>query len=83
MKKLLLLSLLFVSFLINAQTLYWVGGSGNWSDSQHWSLVSGGSPSGVVPNSNTHIIFDDNSTTAPAIIHTTASIEISSIDLCQ
>ena len=61
MKKLILLSLLFVSFFVNAQTLYWVGGSGYWNDSQHWSTVSGGATSGITPNSNSSIVFDDNS----------------------
>jgi gliding motility-associated-like protein len=81
MKKLILLSFLFVSFFVNAQTLYWVGGSGYWNDGQHWSMVSGGNPSGIIPNLNSHIIFDDNSAASSAIIHTTASIEISSIDV--
>ncbi len=61
MKKLILLLLFFISFFVNAQTLYWVGGSGYWSDSHHWSTVSGGPTSGTVPNANTAIVFDDNS----------------------
>ena len=64
MKKLLILSLFFVSFFVNAQTLYWVGGSGYWNDSNHWSTVSGGTSSGITPNSNSSIVFDDNSSSA-------------------
>lgn len=61
MKKLILLSFLFVSFFVNAQTLYWVGGSGYWNDINHWSTVSGGTSSGISPNANTSVVFDDNS----------------------
>ncbi len=58
----LLFILLFSSFLgLNAQTLYWVGGSGNFNDGQHWSLTSGGVSSGKIPNSSSDVIFDDNS----------------------
>jgi gliding motility-associated-like protein len=81
MKKILLLSLLFVSFFVNAQTLYWVGGSGYWNDINHWSTVSGGYPSGVVPNPNTHVIFDDNSGALSSIIHATESVNIASVDV--
>ena len=81
MKKLILLSLLFVSFFVNSQTLYWVGGSGYWNDINHWSAISGGSASGVIPNSSTHVIFDDNSGAASSIIHATESVNIASIDV--
>ncbi|MDL2303057.1 hypothetical protein LJC28_01540 [Dysgonomonas sp. OttesenSCG-928-D17] len=49
------------------QTMYWIGGSGNWNDLSHWSFNSGkldgtvaGQPSSV-PTSNTNVIFDGNS----------------------
>lgn len=41
--------------------LYWVGGNGNWSDPNHWSLSSGGTPSNVTPGPSYKLIFDDNS----------------------
>jgi hypothetical protein len=41
--------------------LYWVGGTGNWSDSNHWSLTSGGAPSGCIPSPDSDVIFDNNS----------------------
>src|ERR1700752_3081012 len=44
-----------------AQTLYWVGGSGNFNDPNHWSLVSGGKNSAIVPNASTDVVFDDKS----------------------
>ena len=81
MKKIILLLILFSSCIINSQTLYWVGGSGNWSDANHWSLVSGGASSGIVPTPSTHLIFDDNSTASDAEIEAIQSIEVSSIDV--
>jgi HYR domain/Secretion system C-terminal sorting domain len=43
--------------------MYWVGGSGNWSDPNHWSLSSGG-PAGVcIPGPTDNVNFDANSFT--------------------
>ncbi len=46
--------------------IYWIGGSGKWSDLSHWATTSGGSirPS-AIPGSNDNVIFDDKSFTAP------------------
>lgn len=44
-----------------ARTLYWVGGTGNWSDTARWSLESGGTGGQVVPTSVDDVIFDANS----------------------
>jgi len=41
--------------------LYWVGGTGNWDDSLHWSTVSGGPGGACVPNVNDNVFFDANS----------------------
>lgn len=43
------------------RTLYWVGGGGNWSDSQHWSLTSGGTPGECMPTLFDDVFFDANS----------------------
>lgn len=43
------------------QTLYWVGGQGNWHDGNHWSYVSGGAPAGCIPDLNTNAVIDDMS----------------------
>ncbi|MBI5218085.1 MAG: hypothetical protein HY958_04065, partial [Bacteroidia bacterium] len=48
-------------------TLYWVGGTGNWSDPDHWSTSSGGLyPSGntCVPSDVDNVFFDANSFSA-------------------
>jgi gliding motility-associated-like protein len=43
------------------ETLYWVGGGGNWSNPLNWSFVSGGTGSGCIPSIVDHVIFDENS----------------------
>ena len=56
---------LLISFIIfsslSSQTLYWVGGSGNFNDSRHRSLSSNGPTANFVPNGSTDVVFDDNS----------------------
>ncbi|MEZ4939685.1 MAG: choice-of-anchor D domain-containing protein [Saprospiraceae bacterium] len=44
-------------------TYYWVGGTGNWNDLNHWSLTSGGAPSGCLPTDQDDVVFDVNSFT--------------------
>jgi len=41
--------------------LYWVGGTGNWSDVNHWAFTSGGPGGACLPNARTNVIFDVNS----------------------
>lgn len=40
---------------------YWVGGSGNWSDTARWSASSGGAGGASVPTSADNVIFDAGS----------------------
>jgi gliding motility-associated-like protein len=48
-----------------AATYYWVGGSGNWSDINHWVTTSGGSVNyTLVPTAFDDVVFDQNSFTA-------------------
>lgn len=44
-----------------ASTLYWIGGTGEWSDGNHWSYTSGGTPSGCVPRLHDQAVLDINS----------------------
>ena len=46
---------------IASRNLYWVGGTGNWSDGSHWSLASGGTSSGCPANAADNVFFDANS----------------------
>lgn len=43
------------------RTLYWVGNGGEWSDSSHWSLSSGGAGGIDGPTPQDNAIFDANS----------------------
>jgi trimeric autotransporter adhesin len=42
-------------------TRYWVGGTGNWSDTNHWSTTSGGAGGADLPRSHDDVVFDANS----------------------
>ena len=60
-KVLVLLFFVFcISFIARGQgtDFYWVNGSGNWSDTLHWS-----SPSGGLPDSTDNVYFDKDSFT--------------------
>lgn len=46
------------------RTLYWVGGTGRWSDPTHWALQSGGASGICVPNQLDDVVFDSQSFTA-------------------
>ncbi|MEO6884517.1 MAG: gliding motility-associated C-terminal domain-containing protein [Bacteroidia bacterium] len=63
MKKHILSALLFFSFLFSsyAGNLYWIGGSGSWTDASHWSATSGGIHGFFVPTANDNVFFDKNS----------------------
>jgi gliding motility-associated-like protein len=41
--------------------LFWVGGTGDWNDQMHWSLISGGPAGECVPTPYDTVIFDQNS----------------------
>ncbi|MBE0641015.1 MAG: hypothetical protein IH599_03200, partial [Bacteroidales bacterium] len=40
---------------------YWINGTGEWSDSSHWSTSSGGLPVNCLPSPVDNVIFDNNS----------------------
>jgi hypothetical protein len=42
---------------------YWVGNTGYWNDTAHWSLTSGGTGGAPVPTANNDVYFDSNSFT--------------------
>lgn len=58
-----------------AQNRFWVGNSGNWSDTAHWSETSGGTGGASVPTSVNSVYFnaDSFSTTSVVTIDTTAN----------
>src|SRR5690554_1860689 len=63
MKKILSILCFFLISItaFSQQTMYWIGGPGNWDDVSHWSFQSGTQgpiqPSSI-PTANTHVIFD-------------------------
>ncbi len=60
-----LLFLLISNFSFGAD-YYWVGGSGNWSDINHWVTTSGGTTNYLqVPTPSDDVFFDANSFTGP------------------
>lgn len=61
---LLTATLLFIAITLSAQTYYWVGNSGNWSDLAHWATTSGGATfHNTLPGPENDVIFDANSFT--------------------
>ncbi len=62
---LLLFSALFSSTSLSSQELYWVNGSGSWSDSTHWSQESGGQGGAGIPGPNVDVHFDQHSFGSP------------------
>jgi len=50
-----------------ANTFYWVGGIGSWSDARHWSHTSGGASGAGVPSSADDVYFDANSFDYPGL----------------
>lgn len=57
---------------------YWVGGTGNWNNPNHWSYTSGGTP-GVcpLPTRFDNVFFDVNSFSAPnQIVYANVTIQV-------
>lgn len=79
-RKLLLFLTIFLSLVIKSQTLYWVGGSGNFNDGGHWSLTSGGSAASIRPNLNTDLVFDDQSSSGVFIVNIVGANQFKSLN---
>lgn len=63
------LHFLFGLILLATNTLladnrYWVGGTGAWNESTHWSATSGGQGGASIPSMNDDVIFDQHSFSA-------------------
>lgn len=54
---------------------HWVLGTGNWSDTGHWSASSGGASGASVPTSSDNAIFDSNSGGGTATVNAGATRE--------
>lgn len=45
---------------------YWVGGSGTWNNTAHWSSVSGGKGGATIPTTRDNVFIDNHSFLAPS-----------------
>lgn len=46
---------------------YWVGGSGNWNDTNHWSATYMGTPGASVPGAADNAYFPENTTSGATV----------------
>ena len=60
-RYLLLFTFLLIGTFVYSAQLYWIGGSGNWSNPANWSTSTGGSSGSVLPTANDNVVFDLNS----------------------
>ncbi|MFT5182910.1 MAG: gliding motility-associated-like protein [Flavobacteriales bacterium] len=61
--------LLGFTLVSQAQTRFWIGNSGDWHDSSHWSETSGGDGGASIPNAQSNVVFDSNSFSSSGEIH--------------
>ena len=69
---LVLLLLIFTSLSesVYSSDYYWVGGSGDWSDINHWATTSGGTTNHIqTPTSNDNVFFDANSFSSSSTVN--------------
>lgn len=58
---------------------YWVGGTGSWSDTNHWSLSSGGASGAAVPVNTDWVVIDSGSDVAAADFVVTVDVSTASL----
>ena len=68
------LSLLLYATAVQSADRYWVGGTGSWDQTSHWSTSSGGSSGASVPGSSDAAIFNGSSGTWTCTVNQTVSI---------
>lgn len=59
--------------------IYWVGGTGNWNSTAHWSLTSGGASAGSIPTADSKVVIDENSFPTGGTLSLTANTTIGSL----
>lgn len=81
MKTKIFTLLLFLSFFFSAfsANFYWIGGTGNWTSTSHWSATSGGATVGSLPSSSDNVYFDANSSTTAFIATIDAGVTVNNI----
>lgn len=58
---------------------FWVGGTGNWSDTTHWSTTTGGAGGAAVPTSADDVTVDSNSGTGTYTITGDVAINVNNL----
>jgi len=56
--------LIFLPIIVFPANRYWVGGTGNWNSTSHWSTTSGGAGGASVPTSADDVFFNASSFSA-------------------
>ena len=70
--------LILIASPVWAGTKYWVGGSGNWSDQNHWSENSGGQGGAEIPHLEDDVVVDQNSFSGMGAIHLDQNVVVNS-----
>ncbi len=68
---------LMISNTGHAATRYWVGGSGDWSDANHWSTVSGILLLPGVPAATDDVVFDAASAPGAYVVTSAVPVTVS------
>lgn len=80
-RSILFLFCCFTVLVLKAQTLYWVGGSGNFNDPKHWSFAPGGIPSNVIPSNNSNVVFEAITVNSDVIVTVPGFVSVNSLDI--
>lgn len=62
-----------------SNVFYWIGGSGQWHDTNHWSFTSNGISAGKVPTESDAVIVDEQSLQEEDTIFVSQSTQVSRI----
>lgn len=83
MKTRIFILFLFCSLFFSAfaSDFYWIGGTGNWSNTNHWSNASGGTSAGSLPSNSDNVFFDVNSGTTAFIVTIDGTIDVNNVEI--
>lgn len=54
-------SVTILDVVVTTNLRFWIGGTGNWTDTTHWAVSSGGTSGADVPTSSDDVFIDSNS----------------------